>query len=107
VNFAAAAHTGSSARTAIITLTGGGITRTVSVTQAAGQQVVVEPVPPVTPGNGANISISLNVPSGEPFSVWFILTLPDGFRLDVNATLPVPELAAGYLLTVTPAGTGG
>jgi hypothetical protein len=107
VTVLATAHTDDAPRTATVTLTGDDITRTVSVTQAAGQQVVVDPVPPVTPGNGANISVSLNVPSSEPFSVWFILTLPDGFRLDVNATSLVPELAAGYLLTVTPASTGG
>jgi hypothetical protein len=107
VTVLATAHADDTPRTATVTLTGGGITRTVSVTQAAGQQIIVDPSPPVTPGNGANISVSLNVPASEPFSARFILTLPDGFQLDVNATSLVPELAAGYLLTVTPASTGG
>jgi hypothetical protein len=102
VSVTAAANTGA-ARTATVTLVGGSVLRTITVTQAAKQQIVVVPTPP---GSGTGLSLSLNIPVNEPFSVQFVLTLPTGFQLDLTATALVPALAGSYVLTITPSGSG-
>jgi hypothetical protein len=101
----AAANTSGSSRTATVTVSGGGLTQTVAVVQAAQQQVVVDPTPPED-GRGT-IEISLEIPVSEQFSITFTVTLPAGFILDPDATSLVAGLLNGYRLSITPNGQGG
>jgi hypothetical protein len=88
-------------RTATITISGGGITRTVDVTQAEEEpQVVVTPSEPA--GNQGTIDVSLSFPEDEAItSFTFDLTLPDGFHLNREATVLASTLVADYQLTIT------
>jgi hypothetical protein len=101
----AAANTSGSSRTATVTVSGGGLVRTVTVAQAAQQQVIVDPTPPED-GQGT-IEISLEIPVSEQFSITFTVTLPAGFVLDPDATSLVSGLLSSYQLSVTPNGRGG
>jgi Leucine-rich repeat (LRR) protein len=93
------------ARTDTVRIMAGGLVRTIAVTQAAAQQVIVEPEPPVD--NHGSIEVSLEIPVNELFSITFTLRLPAGFILDPNATALVSELLSGYRLIITPVGEGG
>jgi Leucine-rich repeat (LRR) protein len=93
------------ARTETVRITAGGLVRTIAVTQAAAQQVIVEPEPPVD--NHGAIEVSLEIPVNELFSITFTLRLPAGFILDPDATALVSELLSGYQLVITPTGDGG
>ncbi|MDR1331989.1 MAG: leucine-rich repeat protein [Tannerella sp.] len=106
VRITAAANTGE-ARTATLTLRGGGITRTVAVVQEAkaaepppAPPVVVEPSQPE--GDRGTIDISLSVPVSETFTVTFTVSLPAGFVLDTRSTTLVDGLLSSFELEITP-----
>jgi hypothetical protein len=70
----------SARRTATVTISGGGVTRTISVTQAANRQdVVVEPVPPAgnTPGH---LILCPGIPAYDPFGGSFLIVFPPGIN---------------------------
>ena len=99
------ANTATTPRTAIVSVRGSGLTRTVTVTQEAAKQVIVDPE---LPANGSGtIEVSLNVPVNESFSATFTLQLPTGFLLDQQATALVSELLSSYWLIITPTEGGG
>jgi hypothetical protein len=93
------------ARIDSVRITDGGLVHTIAVTQAAAQQVIVEPEPPVD--NHGTIEVSLEIPVNELFSITFTLRLPAGFILDPDATALVSELLSGYQLIITPTEDGG
>jgi hypothetical protein len=100
----AAANSGDT-RTGSVTVTAGGITRTITVTQDAVQQIIAEPT---TPADGqGSIEIAFEVPVSEQFRISFTVTLPDGFILDEQATSLISELRSSYRLSITPDGRGG
>jgi hypothetical protein len=91
-------------RTATITFTGGGgIKRTVAVTQDANQQIVAQPSQPV--GDRGTIDVSLSVPVDEPFIITIAINLPAGFTLDTDATTLAPALVNNHQLTIVPTGS--
>jgi hypothetical protein len=88
-------------RSATITVAGGGITRTVSIAQAAAaQDVVVDPVPPA---NGAQsyLVLRLGIPTDDPFSGTFLVVLPPGMSLDLTKTVILGSLANQYDLLIS------
>jgi hypothetical protein len=99
-----AIHNTGYARTDTVSVSGGGLTRTVAVSQEAAQQIIAEPEPPV--GNQGKIEIALEIPINEPFSVTFAVSLPAGFTLNQDATSLAPDLQSGYLLSITFSGGG-
>jgi hypothetical protein len=102
VTVIAATHTGNSPRTGILTLSGGGLTQTVAVTQASTQQVIVNPSTPG--GNQGTIDISLQIPVDENFTATFTVSLPAGFQLNRAATALVAELLSSFELEIIPIG---
>ncbi|MDR1980855.1 MAG: hypothetical protein LBQ39_04435, partial [Tannerellaceae bacterium] len=89
-------------RTATITITGGGITCTVDVTQAEKEEPKVVVTPSEPAGNQGTIDVSLSFPEDEAItSFTFDLTLPDGFHLNREATALDAKLVADYQLTIT------
>jgi hypothetical protein len=64
--------------------------------------VVAEPSQPE--GDRGTIDVSLNVPTGEPFTVTFTVTLPAGFTLNLDLTALPPELLSTHQLIITPLG---
>ena len=93
------------ARADTVSVFAGGFVRKILVTQAAAQQIVVEPEPPVD--NRGTIEVALEIPVNELFSITFTLRLPAGFILDQNATSLVSGLLSGYRLSITPTESGG
>jgi hypothetical protein len=88
-------------RSATVTFTGGGITRTVAVTQYANREIVADPSQ--SEGDRGTIDVSLNIPTDEPFTVTFAASFPAGFTLDPAATTLASNLLNSHLLTIVPA----
>jgi hypothetical protein len=103
----AAANPGSE-RTATITVSGGGIERTITFTQVAGEQdVFVDPVPPTgDEDTGGQLILRLNLPTDETISGSFRINLPMGLNLDLDNTKLVDELVSSYELLIHPLGNG-
>jgi hypothetical protein len=103
----AAINTTTSPRSANIVFTNGNATQTVSVSQAAaqppsggdGSQGVVITTDGVTVGE---MEVSLNIPTNATFTISFLITLPQGFILDLTATALDPSLSNNYKLEITP-----
>jgi hypothetical protein len=104
ISLTATANTGAM-RAATVTLTGGGLIHAVAVTQAAGQQIVVESALPAPAGSEDTLRVSLsNAPVDKLFVVQFVLTLPTGFGLNAEATALFPSWGDSYVLTLSAAG---
>jgi hypothetical protein len=104
VTIAATANTGA-ARTATVTVSGGGVTRTVSVAQDEAeeeQSVVVDPTPP-TDGEQGYLILRLGIPTDDPFSGTFLVILPSGMSLDVINTVLLGSLSDRYDLNIAQA----
>jgi hypothetical protein len=100
ISITAVANSTENARTATVTVSGGGLTHTVTVKQAAvQQQIVADPEPPE--GDQGTIDISLRLPTNEQFTITFTFRLPAGFRLNEEATSLIAELLANYELDIT------
>jgi hypothetical protein len=56
---------------------------------------------PAPEGNEGTINISFNLPVNGTFACSFLFTLPQGFRLNVDATALANDLVADYQLTIT------
>jgi hypothetical protein len=108
----AAANTTVTQRTASIVFSNGVITQTVSVAQAAAelptensQSIVITPDNVIINGEGG-MNISLKIPTEGTFTISFIITLPQGFILDLSATALVSALSGRYDLNITPVASG-
>ena len=100
VSVTAVANTGY-ARTDTVFVICSGIIRKIVVTQAAAQQIIVEPTPPTN--HQGSLEVAFEIPQNELSGVTFTLALPAGFMLDTEATSLVAELASRYNLTIVPA----
>jgi hypothetical protein len=108
VEIKAAVNTNTSQRTATVVISNGETSESVSITQAAAEiptdntQSVV-----VTPGNVVvseenSIDVSLKIPTTGTFTISFILTLPQGFILDLNTTALASGLLNMFRLEINP-----
>ncbi|MDR1348496.1 MAG: leucine-rich repeat protein, partial [Prevotellaceae bacterium] len=76
-----AAANGGNARTATVTVSGGDLTRTVAITQAAGEQdIIVDPTPP-SDGAPGYLILRLGIPTDDALSGTFLVILPPGMNL--------------------------
>jgi hypothetical protein len=99
VVIAATANTGTQ-RTATITFAGGGLVRTINVTQAAGgQDVFVDPVPPSN-GEQSYLILRLGIPTDDPLSGTFLVILPPGMNLNLANTTLLGSLSNQYELVI-------
>ena len=86
------------ARTAEIEITSGGVTKVIMVTQAYEEKIITTPSTPTN--NKGLIDLSLNVPSDQPLTGEFTVTMPNGFSLDKENTVLSQELRGNHSLEI-------
>ena len=115
ITVSASANTSAASRSALVIIAGGGMTKSVSVTQAK-TETGDEPTTPTNPqegeneivatpsqpaGNKGTINLSLNISSNQSLNGEFIVSMPGGFNLDKEKTALAPELQSRHSLDIS------
>ena len=98
------ANSDSIQRTAIIAVSGTGVTtQTISITQDVAKvpSVIPDEPQPVSADGKGTIGLSLSIPSNATLTGSFEISFPAGMTLNEDSTALVPELAVNFYLSFT------